>query len=106
MAKPSMSFLPNPHRLFAVVVCCGTFLHAADRSLPTIARVYPLGGQLGTEVPVEILGSLLSNTTTVEFDCPELTWARTLDASAGRIQGVIAIAPNAPLGPHLLRAVT
>src|SRR5262249_28984118 len=47
-----------------------------------------------------------SNTTTVEFDCPELTWARTLDASAGRIQGVIAIAPNAPLGPHLLRAVT
>jgi len=101
-----MNFSHNRYRLLAALISCGSLTFAADRALPTIARVYPMGGQAGTEVTVEILGSLLSNTTTVEFDCPELQWKQTLEASAGRIQGVIAIAPAAALGPHLLRAVT
>ena len=89
---------------------------AADRHLE-IARIYPLGGQRGTSLSLEILSQKkvrystraaggLSNPVRVEFDCQELVWKQTLEASRGRLLGTVEIAPGAALGPHLLRVLT
>jgi hypothetical protein len=104
MGSLSMSFLRSRLVLWTAAFC--TILSAAAPPLPRIARIYPLGGLAGSEVTVEILGDRLSNVTTVEFDCKDLAWRRTIESSAGRVKGVIAVAPHAPLGPHMLRAST
>ena len=89
---------------------------AADRHLE-IARISPLGGQQGTSVNLEILSQKkvrystraaggLSNPVRVEFDCQDLVWKRTLEASRGKLVGIVEIAPGAALGPHLLRVLT
>jgi len=74
--------------------------------LPKIVRIYPLGAQRGTSVAVEILGEFLSNTQSVEFDCQDLVWTRTLTTGSGKISGNVAISSDAALGPHLLRVLT
>ena len=82
-----------------------------------IARVYPLGGQQGASVTLELLSQKrvrystraaggLSNPIRVEFDCQDLVWKQTLQASRGRLVGTVEIAPKAALGPHLLRVLT
>jgi len=73
---------------------------------PKILSVYPLGAQQGTSVTVEILGEFLSNTTSIEFDCRDLVWTQTSYVSSGKVSGTVTISPHAPLGPHILRAVT
>jgi hypothetical protein len=73
---------------------------------PAIARVFPLGGRQGTSVSLQILGDGLSNATAVQFDCEDLQWLKTTHASAGKLEGMIAIAARAPLGPHILRVAT
>ena len=90
--------------LLLLLWCCEAT--QASQPLPKLVRIYPLGGQAGTSVRVEILGDLLSNATGVDFDCKGLVWAETTNASHGKLSGVIKIAANAPLGPHLLRAKT
>jgi hypothetical protein len=74
---------------------------------PSIVRVYPLGGQRGDTVKLEILGESLSNATSVEFDCSDLRWRAAPEGSSyGKLRGEIRIAPGASLGPHLLRVKT
>jgi hypothetical protein len=68
--------------------------------------VDPLGGQRGTEVELEILGRHLSNASGLEFDCADIAWIATTYASAGKLRGIVSIAADAALGPHLLRART
>jgi hypothetical protein len=92
-----------------LLISCLLFSSApalAEISSPKIVRVYPLGGQLGTAVQVEILGEYLANSTTVEFDCHELHWTKTLSASSAKLLGLVSISPEAALGSHLLRVVT
>jgi len=93
-----------------LVVFSGFFfcvkLTASGLPSPKIFSVYPLGGQQGASVNLEILGEFLSNTTAVEFDCKDLVWTRTTQVSSGKVSGVITISPHTPLGPHILRAVT
>jgi hypothetical protein len=81
-------------------------LATLEPPLPKIVRVYPLGGQQGTSVAVEILGEFLSNVQSVQFDCLDLRWIKTTAAASGRLSGVISISPQAALGPHLLRVLT
>ena len=81
-------------------------LIAVEPPSPTISRVYPLGGQRGTSVEVEILGAHLSNATSVRFDCRDLTWTKTTHASSGRLAGLVSVASDAPLGPHLVNVAT
>jgi hypothetical protein len=83
-----------------------SLLAGAEPPLPKIIRVYPLGGQQGTSVPIEILGEFLSNVQSVEFDCRDLLWVKTTAATSGRLSGVLSISPQAALGPHLLRVLT
>jgi hypothetical protein len=83
-------------------------LNAANKTLapPSIIRVFPLGGQAGTSVTVEILGRSLANATGVEFDCSDLLWQKTSDASFGKLSGIVFIAPETALGPHMFRVRT
>ena len=73
---------------------------------PKIVGVYPLGGQRGTSVTLEIFGEFLSNAQSIEFDCQDLAWTKTLSTSSGKMSAVISILPEAALGSHLLRVLT
>src|SRR3954454_14177370 len=73
---------------------------------PKLIRVYPLGGQLGTVVKVELLGERLSNFSRLEFDCGQLIWERTLDSQPGKVTGEVRINPQAALGAHRLRILS
>lgn len=96
--------MPRP----GLALLCG-FSLAAVAALPpspSVSRVFPLGGQRGTSVSVEMLGQYLSNVTGVEFDSADLTWELSGEASSGRLRGTVHIAPEAALGPHLVRVRT
>lgn len=86
------------------LLCAG--LPSAAAEAPKFTRIFPLGGQAGTTVTVEILGERLSNVTAVEFDCADLAWKKTTYSGPGKLAGEVAVAAAAPLGPHTLRAVT
>lgn len=79
---------------------------AEELHSPKIVRIYPLGGQKGTSVTVEILGEFLSNAQSVEFDCNDIVWAKTLSTSSGKLSGTVSIASDAALGSHLFRIST
>jgi hypothetical protein len=83
-------------------------LSAASKTirLPSLIRVYPLGGQAGTSVQVETLGDNLANATSVEFDCKDLVWISTTYASSGKVTGLLSISSQAAPGPHMFRVVT
>ena len=78
----------------------------AALSPPELVRVYPLGGQAGSTVTLEILGERLSNVKGVEFDCRDLVWKQTTASSPSKVTGLVQIAPGAALGPHLLHVNT
>ena len=92
--------------LLFVAVFSGLHLDAADFEPAELARVHPLGGKAGTSVEVEILGTHLDGAAGVEFDSADLTWRHTTSREAGRLTGVISIAPGAALGGHLLHVAT
>lgn len=101
-----MSCLHRLAILLTLTALCTVASPGAGPDLPRLVRIFPLGGQAGTEVAVEMLGERLANTQSIEFDCRDLVWTHTSEASTGRVKGVIRIAPGASLGPHMLRAVT
>ncbi len=76
---------------------------AAALTPPSVVRLYPLGGQRGTEVEVEFTGARLDRIDSAEFDQQDLAWKRTIESKPGLVRGVVAIGPNAALGPHWLR---
>jgi hypothetical protein len=90
----------------AAVSFLATQLYAADVALPAIVRVFPLGGTAGSSVTLELSGERLSNTRSVQFDCNDLRWTKTLDSSSGKVVGLVSISRDASLGPHMLHAVT
>ncbi len=74
---------------------------------PELVRIYPLGGQAGTTVSLEILGSRLSNVIGVMFDSQELVWdQKTAQGGPVKATGNVRIAPTAALGAHTLRVIT
>ncbi len=73
--------------------------------LPHLEAMRPIGGQAGSQVEVALLGDMLSNAESVEFDCDDLDFTLT-KATAERIEGTIRISKHAPLGQHILRAKT
>jgi hypothetical protein len=93
-------------RLFASAffLCLGIVTGAAQP--PRLARVFPLGGQAGTTVSLEILGERLSNVSGVEFDCRDLVWKQITRSSPGKLVGEVWISPSAALGAHTIRVVT
>jgi hypothetical protein len=90
------------YRFLTVAALLPALLEAA----PKLVRVYPLGGQQGTTVALEILGEQLARATSVEFDTPDLKWERMDKAAAEQVNGSLSIAKTASLGPHILRVAT
>src|SRR5262245_5112160 len=88
----------------AVSLCFGMASGAVQP--PELVRVYPLGGQAGSTVSLEILGARLSNVTGVEFDSRDLIWEKTTQSSPGKVTGNVRIAHTAALGAHRLRVIT
>ena len=94
-------------RLFLpLVLLIGGPIVAGTPPSPWVDRVNPLGGQAGTAVEVELSGRYLSNTADVRFDCQDIEWVETVDASSGRVAGRLRIAAGAALGPHRVYLVT
>ena len=97
-------------RAYAAFALLGLLVVAASAFAqlepPSLTRLHPLGGRAGTAVEVEILGTRLNGTTSVEFDCGDLVWQHTTQREAGKLSGVVLIAPGAPLGGHMLRVLT
>ncbi|MFN7921269.1 MAG: hypothetical protein U0Q16_14305 [Bryobacteraceae bacterium] len=73
---------------------------------PELIRLHPLGAQRNTSVEIEILGTHLDHASTVEFDCSDLTWKHTTHNDAGRLTGIVSVAPGTALGGHMLRVIT
>lgn len=73
---------------------------------PHLSRVMPLGGQLGTTVDVEFVGTDLGSVTSVRFDSADLEWVETTASSAKSVKGKIRIASSAGLGPHRVQLLT
>ncbi|HEU0119838.1 MAG TPA: hypothetical protein VFQ91_04875 [Bryobacteraceae bacterium] len=92
--------------MFRILLLFPLWLGAADFEPVTLSRLYPLGGQAGTAVEVEILGTKLDGVVGVEFDSPALRWQQTTLREAGRVRGVVLIGKDAALGGHLLRVMT
>src|SRR5262245_10910482 len=91
---------------FLLCLFAAACLQAADFEPVTLSRLHPLGGRAGTLVEVEILGSRLDSARGVEFDCADLVWKHTIHREAGRVSGVVWIAPGAALGGHMLHVQT
>ncbi len=70
---------------------------------PRIEKVFPLGGQRGTDVEVELSGSGLINIDSAAFDSNDLTWKKTIAAGPDKVTGVISIGSAAAPGPHILQ---
>ena len=88
-----------------VASLCAGVAFAAART-PDLVRVYPLSGQAGSTISLEILGTNFSNVTSVEFDSRDLIWVKTLQSTPGKIVGEVRIAPIAALGAHRVRVST
>jgi len=74
---------------------------------PQLVRVFPLGGQAGTTVSLEIIGAQLSNITGVEFDTQDLVWdQKTAHAGPVKVTGEVRISKAAALGAHTVRVIT
>jgi hypothetical protein len=71
---------------------------------PWLDRVFPLSGQRGTTVRVELHGKFLAKTDRLRFDTPDLEWLTTEKATEKLVTGTIRIARDAALGPHAFHA--
>ena len=88
------------------VFLAGLAAPAADFEPAQLVRLHPLGGQAGTSVEVEILGTHLESATGVEFDCADITWLHTTHREPTRLTGVVRIDRQAAWGGHMLRVLT
>jgi hypothetical protein len=72
----------------------------AEFPQPRLDRIFPQGGQAGTQAVVDIAGRDLEEVKTLQFDDPGLT-AKFVEANKFRI----CIDPNTAVGTHDVRAV-
>ncbi len=86
-----------------MAAACG---FAADFEPPSLVRLHPLGGRVGSVVELEILGTKLDAASGVEFDCKDIVWEQTTLREAGRVRGLVSIGAGAALGGHMLRVMT
>jgi hypothetical protein len=70
---------------------------------PWADRVYPLSVTRGATVEVEVHGRYLANTAGMAFDTKDIEWIETRSTSSAKVTGVLRVAPDAALGPHVLQ---
>ncbi len=69
---------------------------------PWVNRLEPFGAAQGETVEVRIVGERLDQVKAVEFDSDAITWLETLSTDADSVRGKVRIAPDAPLGGHII----
>lgn len=77
--------------------------HAVD---PALKRVLPPGGQIGTEITLELQGDRLADAEEILFYAPGLSVLEWLTRDEKRATARLAIAADAPIGEHCLRLRT
>lgn len=87
-----------------VQFCLATlFVTTLFADSPSLHRVSPLGGQAGSVVTLELVGSKLGASNGVQFDNADLVWIETLECTEAVLKGKVRIAPDAALGPHWIK---
>jgi hypothetical protein len=87
----------------ALVLCAGGIARAAS---PVLSSVLPRGGQRGTEVQVTLTGDRLKDAKDLLLYQPGLTLKKLDVVDAKRVNVLLAVAADAPLGEHPLRVRT
>lgn len=88
-------------RVFVLFLLTSLFVQAFS---PELSRVEPRGGQVGTEVEIQLLGDRLFEPQELLLYHPGITvksLVKSQDAKSAK--AVLVIAPDAPLGEHPLR---
>ena len=73
---------------------------------PQLGAVLPRGGQRGTDVTVRLQGSRLADAREVVFHGQGITVKSLSAVNGGRVDVVLTIAPDCPIGAHGLRLLT
>jgi hypothetical protein len=90
-------------RAFSVLVLATA---VATASTPTLARIFPRGGQLGTELDVTFSGERLKDVQGLFLYKPGLEALKIEAVSDGSVKVRLKIAADAPLGEHPIRLRT
>jgi hypothetical protein len=89
--------------LVLVALCC---VGDVTAQMPTLDRLTPIGAQRGTEVTLQLDGKTLGGALDLVFDRAGLRVVSLESVSSERARVVLAIAADAPLGPHAVRVRT
>jgi hypothetical protein len=81
---------------------CGDVFAAS----PSLAQVYPRGGQRGSDVNLVFAGGRLGDAKEVLFYSPGFTVTKLEVVNDGQVKAAVKIAPDCRLGEHILRMRT
>ncbi|HXG48991.1 MAG TPA: PPC domain-containing protein [Methylomirabilota bacterium] len=83
----------------------GSVPFSASATEPRLTNILPPGGQRGTELEVRFTGQRLQDTQEVIFYQPGIEVV-AMDVGTNRVKATLRLAPDCPLGEHLLRLRT
>ena len=78
----------------------------AHAQVVTLERIAPRGAQRGTSVELSLAGKALSGAENLVFDRAGMSASEVRTDDKGRVRARLAIAADAPLGPHAIRVRT
>ncbi len=81
-------------------------LAQSSASYPEFLTTKPNGGQRGTDVSLTVTGNRLADFESIIFFSPGFTLKQVVKAENGKVDCVISIAKEVPLGNHLMRLRT
>ncbi len=85
----------------ATIALAGAALDGPEDA-PWVHRLEPFGAAQGETVKVTLVGERLGAPLEVLFDDSHIEWVETLAAGSDSVRGRVRVAPDAPLGPHIV----
>ena len=103
--NPTPLMIPRYRSRFLVGLLGAILAHAACAFTPTIGTIQPRGGQRGTEMTIRFNGDRLYDPQEILFYQGGITVSKLekVGDQDKAVRATIRIAPDAPLGEHLLR---
>ena len=83
-----------------------TLVSIAEASSPNLSRIYPRGGQRGTEVELRLSGARLEDPEEILFYSPGFELVSLEGKAANQVIAKIKIAPDCQLGEHVFQLRT
>jgi hypothetical protein len=104
-------FLTHPcmNTLSRTLLCTVSLLLAGQTAMaayPEFSTTKPNGGKRGTEVELTVTGSRLADFEGFIFMSPGFETKKVVKVENNKVTAVVAIAPNAALGNHIMRIRT